>query len=269
MPSERVVFVHGAGSFGAAAWPRQHGLALNYDCLFIKRHGFDAVEEPQAPDLEADIAIIREALGEGGHLVAHSAGAIPAMLAALRDPGRVYSLILCEPAVFSLTRDLPATAAHRELLQPLFNAAPDMSDEDFEREFVRRVFAVEAAAAGRAARPGHTAPADEAARRSAARLRLQTPPWEAPLDIVPGVPTLVLTGGWEPLYEEVADFLVSTGAEHRQVGGNHRPQDTGAGRKAIREFLAAARRTVAGEGRMDAGDRRMDAGEGRTEAGDR
>lgn len=243
MPLDRVVFVHGAGSFGAAAWPRQHGLALDYDCLFIKRHGFDDVAEPQAPDLEVDISVIREALGEGGHLVAHSAGAVPAMVAALRDPGRVYSLILCEPAVFSLTRDLPATAAHRELLQPLFDAAPDMTDEDFEREYVRRVFTGEA---GRAARPGHTAPADEAARRSAARLRLQTPPWEAPLEIVPGVPTLVLTGGWEPLYEEVADFLVSTGAEHLQVGGNHRPQDTGTGKRAIREFLAAARRTEVG-----------------------
>lgn len=244
MPAERVVFVHGAGSFGAAAWPRQHGLALDYDCLFLKRHGFDDVEPPLAPDAEADIAVIRDALGEGGHLAAHSAGAVPAMLAALRDPGRVHSLILCEPAVFSLTRDLPATRAYRELLQPLFDAAPEMTDEEFEREFVRRVFTTGAAASDhRAARPGHTAPADEAARRSAARLRMQTPPWDAPLDIVPGVPTLVLTGGWEPLYEEVADFLVSTGAEHLQVGGNHRPQDTGAGRKAIREFLARARRT--------------------------
>ena len=246
MPAERVVFVHGSGSFGAAAWPRQHGLALDYDCLFLKRHGFDAVAPPEAPDLEADVALIREALGEGGHLVAHAAGAVPAMLAALRDPGKVFSLILCEPAVFSLTRDLPATKAHRELLQPLFDAAPEMSDEEYEREFVRRVFAADAAAAGRAARPGHSAPADEAARRSAARLRLQTPPWDAPLDIVPGVPTLVLTGGWEPLYEEVAEFLVSTGAKHSQVGGNHRPQDTGTGRKAIRDFITDSRRTAAG-----------------------
>lgn len=243
MPAERVVFVHGAGSSGAAAWPRQHGLALDYDCLFLKRRGYGASEDPQ-PDLAADIALIRDALGEGGHLVAHAAGAVPAMLAALRDPGRVHSLILCEPAVLSLTRDLPATAAHRERLQPLFDAAPTMTDEDFERQYVRRVFAADAAAAGRAARPGHSAPADESARAAAARLRRQPPPWDAPLDIVPGVPTLVLTGGWEPLYEEVADFLVSTGAEHLQVGGNHRPQDTGAGRQAIREFLARTRRSA-------------------------
>ena len=151
MPAERVVFVHGAGSSGAAAWPRQHGLALDYDCLFLKRRGYGASEDPQ-PDLAADIALIRDALGEGGHLVAHAAGAVPAMLAALRDPGRVHSLILCEPAVLSLTRDLPATAAHRERLQPLFDAAPTMTDEDFERQSVRRVFAADAAAAGRAAR---------------------------------------------------------------------------------------------------------------------
>ncbi|MCC9204421.1 alpha/beta fold hydrolase [Arthrobacter sp. zg-Y769] len=191
MPRERVVFVHGTGSFGAAAWPRQHGLALDYDCLFLRRHGYDAVAEPLPPDLEADIALIRQELGDGGHLVAHSAGAVPAMLAALRDPARVHSLVLCEPAVFSLTRDLPATTAHRTLQQPLFH--------------------------------------------------------DAPLDIVPGVPTLVLTGGWEPLYEEVADFLVSTGAEHRQVGGNHRPQDTDAGRQAIRDFLARRSRMDAGK----------------------
>ncbi|MCQ1995167.1 alpha/beta fold hydrolase [Arthrobacter sp. zg-Y1171] len=189
MPRERVVFVHGAGSFGAAAWPRQHGLALDYDCLFLRRHGYDAVADPLPPDLEADIALIREELADGGHLVAHAAGAVPAMLAALRDPARVFSLVLCEPAVFSLTRDLPATTAHRNLLQPLFD--------------------------------------------------------DAPLDIVPGVPTLVLTGGWEPLYEEVADFLASTGAEHQQVGGNHRPQDTDAGRQAIREFLASVSRMPA------------------------
>ncbi|MCC3275084.1 MULTISPECIES: alpha/beta fold hydrolase [unclassified Arthrobacter] len=191
MLRQRVVFVHGAGSFGAAAWPKQHGLALDYDALFLRRHGYGAAAGPVPPDLEADIALIRGELGEGGHLVAHSTGAVPAMLAALRYPGKVFSLVLCEPAVFSLTRDLPVTTAHRALLQPHSDAAPE---------------------------------------------------WDAPLDIVPGVPTLVLTGGWEPLYEEVAEFLVSTGAEHLQVGGNHRPQDTDAGARAIRAFLARRKR---------------------------
>ena len=46
MFKQRVVFVHGDGSFGAAAWPKQHGMALDYDALFLRRHGFDPVAEP-------------------------------------------------------------------------------------------------------------------------------------------------------------------------------------------------------------------------------
>ena len=39
MAQQRIVFVHGAGRFGAAAWPAQHALARSYDCLFLRRAG--------------------------------------------------------------------------------------------------------------------------------------------------------------------------------------------------------------------------------------
>ena len=67
-------------------------------------------------------------------------------------------------------------------------------------------------------------------------------PWEAPLQIVPGVPTLVLTGGWEPLYEEIARYLRETGALHRTAAGGHRPQDSAEGNRVIRAFIADVRR---------------------------
>ena len=66
---------------------------------------------------------------------------------------------------------------------------------------------------------------------------------EAPLHIVPGVPTLVLTGGWEPLYEEIAGYLRETGALHRVAAGGHRPHDSPEGDRAIRQFIAEASRT--------------------------
>lgn len=237
MAQQRIVFVHGAGRFGAAAWPGQHALARSYDCLFLRRAGYGLQLAPSPTDHAADTDAILAALGSGGHVVAHAEGAVSAMLAAVSDPARVRSLTLCEPAVFSLTRDLPATAARRALLDPLFAAAPGLSDEEYRREYARLVFSAESAPD-----PGNDP-------HAAARQRLQSPPWDAPLDIVPGVPTLVLTGEWEPLYEEVAGFLASTGAEHHPVGGNHRPQDTDAGRAAIAAFLSRAGSAALADGR--------------------
>ena len=235
MEKQRVVFVHGGGSFGAAAWPKQHGFALDYDALFLRRHGFDPVAEPEEADLAADVAIILDALesggGPGGHLVAHSQGAIPAMLAAVTRPELVRSLVLVEPACLSLTAELPATMAYRALMEPLFEARHAMGDAEYLEEFQRRT-------ASAAAGP----PSNEDPQRAARRLRLQAPPWEAPLHIVPGVPTLVLTGGWEPLYEEIAGYLRETGALHRTAAGGHRPHDSPEGARIIRSFIAQSGR---------------------------
>lgn len=238
MFKQRVVFVHGAGRFGAAAWPRQHGMALAYDALFLRRHGFDPVAEPVESSFAADAAIVLRSLADdgrgeaGGHVVAHSQGAIAAMMAAVERPDLVFSLTLVEPACLSLTAELPATAAHRALMQPLFDVRQQLGDVDFKREFVRRVYAADL-----------QEPATPEEERSARRLRLQAPVWEAPLHIVPGVPTMVLTGGWEPLYEEIASYLRETGALHRIAAGGHRPQDSAEGDRAIRSFIGEASRS--------------------------
>lgn len=235
MFKQRIVFVHGAGSFGAAAWPRQHGMALSYDALFLRRHGYDSIAEPVASSFEEDARILLTSLGDdgrgiaGGHVVAHAQGAIAAMMAAVERPDLVYSLTLVEPACLSLTAELPATAAHIALMQPLFEVRHQLSDEDFQREFVRRVYATDL-----------QQPVTAEEKRSARRLRLQAPSWEAPLHIVPGVPTLVLTGGWEPLYEEIAGYLRETGALHRTAAGGHRPHDSLEGDRIIRSFIRDA-----------------------------
>jgi pimeloyl-ACP methyl ester carboxylesterase len=232
MFKQRVVFVHGAGSFGSAAWPRQHGMALSYDALFLRRHGYHPVAEPVESSFHEDAAIVLRSLADdgrgaaGGHVVAHSQGAIAAMMAAVERPDLVFSLTLVEPACLSLTAELPATAAHISLMQPLFDARHQMSDQDFQREFVRRVYATDL-----------QQPATAEEKRSARRLRLQAPAWEAALHIVPGVPTLVLTGGWEPLYEEIAGYLRETGALHRTAAGGHRPHDSAEGDRIIRSFI--------------------------------
>ena len=238
MFKQRVVFVHGAGSFGSAAWPRQHGMALSYDALFLRRHGYHPVADPVESSFDEDAAIVLRSLADdgrgaaGGHIVAHAQGAISAMMAAVERPDLVFSLTLVEPACLSLTAELPATAAHIGLMEPLFDVRDHMSDEDFQREFVRRVYATDL-----------QQPATAEEKRSARRLRLQAPSWEAPLHIVPGVPTLVLTGGWEPLYEEIARYLRETGALHRTAAGGHRPHDSPEGDRIIRSFISEVSRS--------------------------
>ncbi|WP_311213402.1 MULTISPECIES: alpha/beta hydrolase [unclassified Arthrobacter] len=235
MHKQRVVFLHGLGGFGAAAWPKQHGMALAYDALFLRRHGFDAAADPVESSVAADVAIVINALADsgGGHVVAHEQGAISAMLAAIERPDLVYSLSLVEPACLSLTAELPATASHRALMAPLFDVRSQLNDADYQREYYRRAFSAETG--------GLDTPE---ARRSARRLRLQAPPWEAPLHIVPGVPTLVLTGGWEPLYEEIAGYLQETGALRRVAAGGHRPQDSVDGDHIIRSFVGDVGRAM-------------------------
>ena len=66
MFKQRVVFVHGDGSVGAAAWPKQHGMALDYDALFLRRHGVDAVAEPLESNFAADAAIVLASLADDG-----------------------------------------------------------------------------------------------------------------------------------------------------------------------------------------------------------
>jgi hypothetical protein len=60
------------------------------------------------------------------------------------------------------------------------------------------------------------------------RLRAVPPPWDYGEDseFLSLVPTLVVTGGWNALYDEVADVLVAAGASRTVLTGHgHRPQD--------------------------------------------
>ena len=65
------------------------------------------------------------------------------MMAAVERPDLLLSATLVEPACLSLTAELPATAAHRALMEPLFEVRHQLGDDDYEREFLRRAFAAD------------------------------------------------------------------------------------------------------------------------------
>lgn len=211
----RVVFVPGSGRSGASAWPAQATAVdlRRWPCTFLDLTGlFDPDEQRGA---------VLGALGEPGHVVAHSVGAVPALRAAERAPGVVRSLVLLEPAAFSMARGGPEVEAHVAAMSAVFAEAanPRVRDGELAVRFLTALGAPGAAIAD---------PGDPSLRSMGRRLRRGTPPWEVPLDLATParVPTLVVTGGWSALYEEVAGALADAGARRRVLAGHgHRVQD--------------------------------------------
>lgn len=216
-----VVYVHGAGRAGVDAWPHQVAVGT------LDRAGGTWVFLPRADDGDdahrdagGVLALLRDE--DGGHVVAHSYGAnaalLAAVLAAQEEPGLVRSLVLFEPACLDLARGGPAVEEHIAAMSPVFDVAddPSVSARDFSTLF---------AAASGAAPP---ALSDADLEAAVARLRTLRPPWGTGLTAGArlGVPTLVVTGGWSDLYDEVARALVALGARHALLTGcGHRAQD--------------------------------------------
>lgn len=204
-----VVFVPGSGRDGDDAWPVQVGMVWEGLRPVFLNHG-----TPHDPTEE----VLRALGAEGGHLVAHSSGAVAATLVATARPDLVRSLVLFEPACLSLARGGPDVEGHVAAMRPVFETASDetLDDGEFGFRFL------DALGAPRPFPPG--AVLAEMGRR----LRAAPPPWDYPEDVafLSLVPTLVVTGGWSALYDEVADVLVSAGASRTVLTGyGHRPQD--------------------------------------------
>lgn len=221
-----VTFFHGAGKAGASAWPRQVAEA-EQGWVFLERL-------PTGDDPENDASRIVMLLADagGGHVVAHSYGAMAALLAAGHEPELVRSLALLEPACFDLARGCPAVEEHIATMTPVFAAAAD------EAVTWREFSALFAAAMGTEV-PDLP---DTVLEAQVTRLRTLTPPWGTGLTAMKDlpVPTLVVTGGWSELYEQTAAALADYGAQREVVAGSgHRVQDAAVTNGLLRDFWQA------------------------------
>ncbi len=210
--SESVVFLHGAGAAGPAAWPQQIKDAPEA-WTFLARQ---LVSDPPGEDAQR----IMDQLGATGpgHVVAHSFGSIAAVLVAQQSPNLVRSLTLIEPACFDLARGRQAVEEHISAMAPVLAMRndPAVSAREFSSRF----------ASAMGADPPDLP--DDVLEIKVARLRSMVPPWGSALRVEAGLPvsTFVLTGDWSSLYEETAEALVSFGAVHERMGGfGHRVQD--------------------------------------------
>lgn len=229
MPADRtdlrLVFAHGSGHVGRAAFPQQ--AAAFPDAAFPVLPGYGD-EEPAVGDVAAGAQALALRAADTDGLVGFSYGGVVATMASSLEPPR--ALVLVEPALFQLASRRPATARLIERLEPIYLDAT-LTDATFERAFK---LALEGHDVGPALTPE--------ALRSSKRDRLHGAPWRHPVDpaAIAETPTLVLTGGWNEEYEEVAAALVELGAAHELLPGHgHRVIDHPDCSARIRAFVEA------------------------------
>lgn len=214
------LYVHGAGRSGKAAWPSTNPDGAIFADLGSVRAARDRVREL------GDFAPLQPRT-----LVAHSAGAVPALLAIdARVLPTVDRLVLIEPALYDLARGDAAIENHIETMRTARELA-DSGDLFGSWAIVKPVMFGSPAE-----------PADWERERGHAE-------WFAGIELPWGhgvstrmlaVPTLVVTGAWNAEYEAIAAEVVAAGAVHRHLEGHaHRPHDHPDFERLVVEFEAA------------------------------
>jgi pimeloyl-ACP methyl ester carboxylesterase len=110
-----VLLVHG-GASPTTTWEGLSSLSRRWTLAFAYRRGYPPSPTPRdgRKDFEIDAADLAPLLDERPHLVAHSYGALGALIAAASRPDHVRSLTIIEPALF-IPRDDPEVARFRQL----------------------------------------------------------------------------------------------------------------------------------------------------------
>jgi hypothetical protein len=222
----RLIFAHGSGRAGPDAFPGQAAAFPHARFPVLPGYG----DEPPAV---GDVAAAAQQLAlesvDADGIVGYSFGGVIAAVAACME--QPAALVLVEPALFHLSRHAPASAALIARLEPVYLDAA-LTDDSFGRSFLRAL---------RGEDPGPLVTPE--ARSWSRRTRLHGAPWRHPVDpgCIAETRTLVLTGGWDDAYEEVAAALVGLGADHAVLPGHgHRVIDHPECSERIRAFVDAA-----------------------------
>ncbi|MGB3376761.1 MAG: hypothetical protein WBA87_16690 [Microbacterium sp.] len=216
----RRVHVHGAGRRGSDAWPGAASDAGEF------------VSFPAASTVSEQVELLVHDFGAAPAIVyAHSIGAVPVALAARRM--RIAGLVLVEPALYDIARGEEPIERHIGIVTEA-RAQADAGDLRSFWAILRPLMF------GGPFDPGAWEREQPAAERWA-RTNL---PWGHGVraGTLRGIPTLVVTGGWNDEYERIAQVLVGEGAQHLVIAGaQHRPMDLPAFTDAALGFEASLR----------------------------
>ena len=221
LPALRRVFIHGAGRRGHDAWP--HADAASGDFVSFEPGSTIPDQVATLIDSYADTRVV---------LHAHSLGAVPTVLAAASGRVDVAAQVLVEPALYDTVRGEAPIERHIGIVSEARAQAADGTLQGFWAIFrplmFGEAFDVDRWGTGRAA---------------AERWASSNVPWGHGVrgGMITGIPTLVVTGGWNNEYETIAGALTRYGADHVVLeGAAHRPQDLPGFAPAVEKFLRSA-----------------------------
>ncbi len=237
---EPVVLVHGSSHIDPAiVWSNQRPLAAYYQLLVITRPGYG--ERPLlyratvAPDVEEILALLQQ-IG-GAHLIGFSYGGSISMIAAGQRPDLIRSLAVIEPPAFAVARGHPAVEEHLSILRTAYETEPPLTTEEF---LVRFMKAIDRDFPNKIRIPPER-------RKGIEAIRAEPGSWtlEIPLAALAATsfPKLVVSGGWHPAFEAVADVLTERLSAERFIcqGKGHYILDTGERlNQRLEAFLQAA-----------------------------
>ena len=191
----RIVLLHGSVTPGWVTWNAQKPLADRFTLVVPIRSGYPPNPPLERIDFEDQARELLDMLEPGDQLVAHSYGAVVALLAAPGAP--LSSLTVVEPPAFGVARGHPAV----EEFLARFAAETPSGPRGYLEFFLPLV--------GSSARlPDELPPGLEAGARAALAERS---PHEAlvPLDELAATPypKLVVTGGHSAAFDAVGDVL--------------------------------------------------------------
>lgn len=220
LPALRRVFIHGAGRRGRDAWPLADAADGDFVCF-----------EPGSTVQEQVRSLIDAYAGMPVVLYAHSLGAVPAVVAAASGRLDIAGLVLVEPALYDIVRGVAAIERHIAIVTEARAQADAENLRGFWAIFRPLMF-------------GEAFDADRwnIERSAAERWASGNVPWGHGVRtrMLSGIPTLVVTGGWNDEYEVIARTLTEGGAEHLVLeGATHRPQDVPGFAPAVADFTRA------------------------------
>jgi len=223
----RVVMVHGSAQGSEIGGDRHFSTQKRlgdrgWQVIVPDRPGHGRSPDPGRPDdAKADGALVAELLEDGAHLVGHSFGGAVALAAAAQRPGAVRSLTLIEPAMQMLATDDPHV--RRFGLSILRTRIFSLSMASRAKKFAKLVAIPDEIGGNR--------PPEEMRRIGQALSKLKLPSKATLKDELAliqraKISLLVVTGGWSPAFEVVADRVAATGGGTRRVivSPHHFPQ---------------------------------------------